>query len=84
MIELTYSQSESAVLTEFAVRSSVLRSALEKFCEEMALRAESECTEAMRSIPRRVEHAADAAAKAEAYATLFRRLAARCEQFKDV
>jgi hypothetical protein len=80
---MEYTQMERAVLQEFIFRGSVLRSAIEKFCEEAAAEANAECANAMRTVPRRYEHASDQAAKAEAYTDLLTAIERRCEKFAE-
>lgn len=50
--------------------SSALRSAMEKFAAMKQQQMDASCADAMRSVPRQVELAADYAAKAEAYKLL--------------
>jgi hypothetical protein len=83
MVELEYSQAERTVLGEFAAHASILRSAIDKFCREAALRENKECADAMRSVPRDFERAADHAAKSEALTEFFQRLERRIAEFRE-
>lgn len=53
---------------------NALRSALEKFCQARAEARNADCAQAMRTVPRKWELAADYAAKAEVYSELLKEL----------
>ena len=59
------------VLSNFLADGGALREAIDKFLSERQQRMEADCADAMRSVPRSLEIAADYAAKAEAYKTFF-------------
>jgi hypothetical protein len=57
---------------------NLLRSALEKFANTHADALRRDCAQAMQSVPRSYERAADYAAKAEVYANLLKELERDC------
>ena len=63
-------QIEQAAFMEFLARPSAVRNALEKFAAYREQELKTRATDSLRSIPRQVEEACDAAAKAEVYAGL--------------
>jgi hypothetical protein len=65
---------EQQALHEFLEVETPLMRALKKFCREQVERYQHDCSGYMASVPRDPERASDAAAHAEAYATMLAEL----------
>jgi len=70
--------SEQDAVLKMTSSHNLLRSALEKFANEHADALRRDCAMAMQSVPRKYEHAADYAAKADVYANLLTELERCC------
>ena len=67
-------QLEHLAFLEFLACPGPVREALEKFSKQRKLEQETQAAESLRTIPRLLEQACDAAAKAEVYAGLMKDL----------
>jgi hypothetical protein len=65
---------ERQALGAFLAVPSPVRTAITKFAQEAKQRCERAAADSLRSLPRQLELACDAAAKAEAYGTLIEEL----------
>lgn len=68
-------ENERTTLSNFVAHEGALWNALKKFSQARKQAMDTSCADAMRSVPRNAEQAADYAAKAEAYGTLLVELA---------
>lgn len=64
-------ETERTVLANWLAQQDTLRTVLLKFCEYQKALNERFCADEMRAVPRQFEQAADHAARAETYTTLF-------------
>lgn len=62
---------EYLALGEFLARPGVIREVLKKYAETRQREMEIQASESLRTIPRQIEQACDAAAKADVYRQLF-------------
>lgn len=62
---------ERTVLSNWLAKEDALREAFRKFCAYQKALHDRFCADEMRSVPRQFEKAADHAAKADVYSTMF-------------
>lgn len=67
-------QIEQASLCEFLGRPGPVREAIRKFVQQRKQEMDSRAADCLRTVPRQLEQACDAAAKAEVYADLLKDL----------
>lgn len=71
---MTLTENERTALSNFVAHEGALWSALNKFAQARKQAMDTSCADAMRTVPRQAEQAADYAAKAEAFGTLLAEL----------